>query len=306
MAATEAPRAYTVGSGPTAGYRLNAATASGEAAAALFGQAGSFRLLLSPESPVELRWRGRGRVLAAPCLAWIGEGPAPELRAEPGRLRALAFHPDLFNNRYDYGLLRRPEGLSVSESQDLYFLNSFLEADAGRPGALERAYAEAPALLRQWQRLDSLLAKHDFDGWPCQARAVVIEMTFALRHLDAGASPAGPAETGDELAGRVAFAIQSRLGQRLGLAALAREFATNRTSLNERFHAAFGCGVAEFQRAARLRSAQAMLKDTGLPLESIMERTGYRDKSAFVRAFRGHAGCTPADYRNRYSWMVPR
>jgi len=298
--------AYTLGTGPTEGYRLNIAVAEGPDALALYRHEGNFRFLISPKSPIELE-TGRGRrILAAPCLVWNWEGLVPPLQADATALKLISFHPDVVNGRFTYELLRCQEGLSVTESQDLYFMEPFLQAAGDKAGCLELAFAEAPHFLKLFDNLKLLLERHDFEGWPCESRATVIELMFALRRLTDRILPDTLTETQDELVGRVAFAVQARLSEALHVVDLSREFATNRTSLTERFQAAYGCGVIEFQRAARLRAAQAMLKDTFLPIDSIMQRVGYNDASAFSRAFKGNYGCPPSEYRNQHSWMLGR
>lgn len=61
--------------------------------------------------------------------------------------------------------------------------------------------------------------------------------------------------------------------------------------------AAEGCSLLELIAEARFDVARQLLHETGLPLQEIAEAIGYADAAAFVRAFRGWAGCTPGRWR---------
>jgi AraC-like DNA-binding protein len=50
--------------------------------------------------------------------------------------------------------------------------------------------------------------------------------------------------------------------------------------------------------AARFDVARQLLRDTSVPLGELAEVLGYADLSAFVRAFRGWAGCPPGQWRD--------
>ncbi len=75
--------AYTLGTGPTEGYRLNIAVAEGPDALALYRHEGNFRFLISAKSPVELKPPGVGGFW--PRRVWSGIGRAGP--GSPGRCR---------------------------------------------------------------------------------------------------------------------------------------------------------------------------------------------------------------------------
>jgi AraC family transcriptional regulator len=50
---------------------------------------------------------------------------------------------------------------------------------------------------------------------------------------------------------------------------------------------------------ARLDKAQQMLVQTDLTLAAVSEALGFASQSHFSRAFRGYAGISPSEYRNK-------
>ncbi|MBN8492969.1 MAG: helix-turn-helix transcriptional regulator, partial [Burkholderiales bacterium] len=61
--------------------------------------------------------------------------------------------------------------------------------------------------------------------------------------------------------------------------------------------AAEGTSLKAVAAAARFDVARQLLGGTRLPLDEIAEVLGYAELSAFVRAFRGWAGCPPGHWR---------
>jgi AraC-like DNA-binding protein len=61
--------------------------------------------------------------------------------------------------------------------------------------------------------------------------------------------------------------------------------------------AAEGTGLKTVAAAARFDVARQLLGGTSLPLDEIADVLGYAELSAFVRAFRGWAGCPPGRWR---------
>lgn len=60
-----------------------------------------------------------------------------------------------------------------------------------------------------------------------------------------------------------------------------------------------GVGLQQTVAAARFDVARQLLRETELNLHDIANALGYAEASAFVRAFRGWAGCTPGRWRER-------
>ncbi|MFD2499302.1 helix-turn-helix transcriptional regulator [Rhizorhabdus histidinilytica] len=63
------------------------------------------------------------------------------------------------------------------------------------------------------------------------------------------------------------------------------------------FRASTGRTVHRFVEEARLARAQAMLRETNLPLKQVAAALGFSGPSSFTLAFRRATGTTPARYR---------
>lgn len=87
------------------------------------------------------------------------------------------------------------------------------------------------------------------------------------------------------------------MGGSLNGPAVAAALGVHERTLRRRL-AAEGSGLLELIAAERFDVARQLLHETGLPLKDIADALGYADASAFVRAFRGWAGCTPGQWRS--------
>lgn len=317
---------HTIGTEVFPGYAFDAVTAEGEEALRLFAREGLWRILVLDEGSLSL---GEEGTFCTPLVAWVDERSAlPRLRPDQESARrciALAFHPRALNNRLEYPVLRGDAAsLSISDSQDLFFLSPFLDRALGEgPSAVELAYAEAPAFARIIGVVRDLLRATSVDSWPCRSRCLIIELLFALRQLDdrrrgeasmgrettgfpvaAADAPPPPAALGQDLAARAASLIEEWIPSRFTIEDIARALATNRTTLEESFRRRFNARVIEYARAMRMRRARALLRNTTLSVEHIMARVGYNDPSSFSRAFRASAGTSPRAYREDHCWML--
>lgn len=61
-----------------------------------------------------------------------------------------------------------------------------------------------------------------------------------------------------------------------------------------------GTGFRDLIKDARFRFARHKLRYTQITLEEIADKCGFSMPSAFYRAFKEWAGCTPSEYRERY------
>jgi transcriptional regulator GlxA family with amidase domain len=87
-----------------------------------------------------------------------------------------------------------------------------------------------------------------------------------------------------------------------GLVGAAAELAhLDPQTLARRFHRALGLSPRAFIAAARIDRARDLLARTRLPIEEVAARVGYRDRSAFAKAFRARSGLPPAEYRRRFA-----
>lgn len=51
-------------------------------------------------------------------------------------------------------------------------------------------------------------------------------------------------------------------------------------------------------------TARRLLETGDSPIENIRRQVGYRDPTAFRRAFKEQTGLAPSEYRDRYGWTA--
>ena len=125
------------------------------------------------------------------------------------------------------------------------------------------------------------------DGWPCRTRSCLITLLIFLRGLDRAGIEALTVPPADERMRELLAYLQASFDRRLTVESLARRFATNRTTLQERFVAVTGRTIMDYVTALRIEVAQGLLRDTLVPVTEVGERTGYADAASFSRNRRG-------------------
>jgi len=91
--------------------------------------------------------------------------------------------------------------------------------------------------------------------------------------------------------------LHARLAERLSLGELAASAGVHPVYLARSFRERYGLSVGEYVRQLRLDWATAQLAATETPLAVLAVEAGFADQSHFTRAFKRHAGLTPARYR---------
>jgi AraC-like DNA-binding protein len=78
---------------------------------------------------------------------------------------------------------------------------------------------------------------------------------------------------------------------------LAAEVALSRAAFAKRFKERVGQTMFEYLTTLRMQRAQALLRETALPLYDVATRVGYDSDLAFAKAFKRLVGTTPTRYR---------
>lgn len=87
---------------------------------------------------------------------------------------------------------------------------------------------------------------------------------------------------------------------------LALKLGTNRQYLCDAIQKATGLTFKDFMDKLRLNHAKNMLlNDTTVPIESILNASGFSNKSTFYRLFRERYGLTPTELRNEKTRLLP-
>ena len=153
-------------------------------------------------------------------------------------------------------------------------------------------------------RLESLFAQLD---WPeCDPAevaedvlAAVVDMIWEAAGWIARA-PASRHSVRKELFRRVSWAkerIEDELARNISLRELARTACLSPFHLHRAFSEIFGETPAAYRQQRRLAKGQGLLLASNATIGEIARSVGFRDQSAFSRAFRCAYGLTPSDFR---------
>ena len=100
---------------------------------------------------------------------------------------------------------------------------------------------------------------------------------------------------------RITEYTERHLGHTIKLIDLARLAGMSRSHFSRAFRTTTGIPPHRWHLNARIRHAQELLLDNGLPLVEIALRTGFADQSHFTRCFQRQIGTTPGAWRRMRS-----
>lgn len=114
-----------------------------------------------------------------------------------------------------------------------------------------------------------------------------------------------PGQTGwlaglqDELVGRVLMLLHGSPAHPWTLPDLAREAASSRSAVAERFNSIIGQPPMQYLTKWRMQVAANLLAQTGSKVSAIGAQVGYDSEAAFSRAFKKATGLAPGAWRGR-------
>ncbi|WP_127530624.1 helix-turn-helix domain-containing protein [Paenibacillus kobensis] len=249
--------------------------------------------------------------LITPSLWCLNEQETFHIDCEDSvSILSVRFHPSAVNERFNYCIHEPvPDNYSVTDSQDIWCLNPFFDRlTDGYYGEIRLDPAFVPHAASLMREIGDQLERQPDAGWPCRSRSSLLELLYFIRRIhgkqvtEAIIIPSHR-EQADSLEPVIRY-LHANYRERLTLDELARQFNTNRTTLNRKFNEQFGCSVIAYLNKFRIQMACSMLHNTLLPIHDVMDRIGANDTSNFIRSFRKHTGLTPAEYRNIHCWML--
>lgn len=262
------------------------------------------KLMLLNSGNAILSIHGRETAIIAPAAVFIPHGSEVRLTTGPadGSDALILFHPQFVYEPLTLNFHFTDER-DPGSCNDGYMLYRFAP---DREPAERSLFLEPSAyrfLRESVERMGAELESQPDGFWPCRARSFLLEILIACTRLRE--SPVGifvdQSEPADGTALRNLYGyLIAHLRERLTVDAIAREFGTNRTSLQERVRKATGLSVAQYIISLRVQTASVLLRNTSLPIAEVMERTGFIDESHFSRSFRRFAGKSPSDFRKAF------
>ncbi len=98
---------------------------------------------------------------------------------------------------------------------------------------------------------------------------------------------------------RIETYIIDHLSDNINVVSLCKSFDLSKAELYQLVHNRANCGVAEFIKAIRLKTAENLLRSSNYPITDIADRVGFPNYSYFTKVFKREYGLTPRDYRKK-------
>ena len=220
----------------------------------------------------------------------VGALPEPSDEASRGSVLQPDFSRDT-KSFGDAGLTLACIDLSVTSTAELRIVEQ-----------LDSALINHSGDTHIWQTIDLLLG--EVDRQRIGARSIVESLTknlllLAMReHLEKMRSdnPLRLLLSEPQIA-RVVNAITKNPGQRHSMISLAQLAAMTPQALSRRFEAIFAMAPNEYVLHVRLTMAEALLRNTTLPVKTIAGKVGFASRSHFSRLFSKFSGSDPTAYR---------
>ncbi len=271
---------------------------------------GRYRLVLVERGAGILNLAGKRCPFIAPALFCLNERDVPVLeQSHDLEARSLVFDPCLVNSAFTPENLRDPSSVFEGTAfQDVELLRAFFHRDEGYYGQIHIPPPVARHIASRFDAVEDELVNQSTLYWPCRSRSFFLEIAVILFRLFSSPQENDlPEEVLLDSAPEVdpvILHLYTHYHEKLTVDALSRAFHTNRTTLEQRFHQATGVSVITYLTRLRIRVAATLLHDTKIPVAEVADRVGFKDKTHFGRTFRKLMGCSPAEYRQRYCWML--
>lgn len=219
-------------------------------------------------------------LLEGACEKTFAGGARPLAAGSAFTMPAGAFHTTAFGRRATKVLVLHPVDGEADSVPWPRLLSDFREARGAAP------------LGAGW-RLSGELHAQD-DAWALAAEGLCLELISGYIREERSTRTANGSRAWLE---PVRERLHARLGERPSLDELAASAGVHPVYLARSFRERYGMSVGEYLRQVRLDWAASQLAATETPLALLAAEAGFADQSHFTRAFKRHAGLTPARYR---------
>lgn len=185
--------------------------------------------------------------------------------------------------------------LTSYSTEDSNLLQCFRMAAARKFALIRPDAGQRPELRRMLAFVEDALHSAEF-GHELLAKTGFLQLMVALNRLalrDATSLDTA-AYRSDPKVEEILSYINANLSADLSLDALAGRFYISKSYLMHRFKELTGCSAHKYVRQKRLLWAAEMLRE-GVPVIEASMRCGFRDYSAFLRAFKQTFGVAPSE-----------
>ncbi|HEX7056551.1 MAG TPA: AraC family transcriptional regulator [Bacilli bacterium] len=267
---------------------------------------GFYRISLVENGTGSAHVNGRSYSFSAPALFCFNHMDDVVLRtSDKGKIKTIFFQPTVMNEKFTLDAYFHQNKYTVTESQDLWCLKPFFPQSEHAGGIITVKSVYIAHISRLFAELGGLLRNQPDSNWPCRSRVCLFELLYFIRRLDMedGAMVQPVPDEAANLLREVVNYLSVNYREKIRLDQLARQFHTNKTTLNQLFRKHLQQSVMGYLSSLRIQMACSMLHNTLLSTNEIMERVGYHDGAHFFRQFRSHTGLSPSRYRKANCWL---
>lgn len=135
-------------------------------------------------------------------------------------------------------------------------------------------------------------------GWQTAVVSSTLAILTQLRRALFSRKPEKPEKA--ELLEQILSYVELHLADKLNLSDVAKHFFISESTITQTFRKKMGMSFYRCVTQKRLAAAKALIEQ-GLPLETVAEKVGFNDYSAFFRAFKQECGISPRAYKKQGS-----
>lgn len=240
----------------------------------------------------------------SPCLICLNETDVIKFQNTETQIETntLAFHPQFLHKKLNFENIRI-RGMDAEQEviENRLMLKPFVGIN--KIALLNHLPPEATNRIKTLITSASTeLTQQETGWWPCRTRSYLTELLFFIVQLQENSQKNEISDINTDINISENFKpvldfVMRKYNTGLTLEDIAKEFGTNRTTLNDKFKAETGMTAIAYIIDLRLRISAAMLVDTDLPVSEISDRIGSADVSHFERQFRKKYGMSPKNYR---------
>lgn len=267
----------------------------------LCGNPQMFKFILVSEGTGILELNQKKFVLMAPTIFCLNEMDVLHID-DPKNIKTKSIHflPSLVNDVFSIENIR-DDALQLTDSQnrDYYLFQPFIIRSNDNIGQLNIDMITAQRISEFMNYLDTELASLSNNFWRCRSRSYFLQILFFLQHICTEKEVSNKFEilNDSDISNKILLYLHANYEKKISLQQLTEVFHINRTTLAGEFQKTTNLSIFEYLIRLRVHMASIMIKNTDLPINEIMYRTGFNDITHFGRMFRKRTGCSPSEYR---------
>lgn len=259
-----------------------------------------YRIVLISAGSGVFTSNNKSQIIISPAVLCLNERDNVELHATSNlNMDIMYFEPTCFER---YVTFENIEAWKHTLNDDCWFFRPFFTRTDSFIGVCPVNRFMGKRISRLIELTDLELTGQKDGYWPCRSRSFFIELLLVANSVYDEGNAHENIYSGiltDEVKEVINW-LHIHCLEKITIDTIAKQFYTNKTTLNQKFNAVLGTTVMEFVNSMRVQVACSFLRKTYLPIKEIMERSGYRDDAHFLRSFKKHVGCPPSEYRNRF------